>query len=296
MYPTLFVDAFGRLDPIPERVAPDPEYRPDPENPLDGYLWAAFLNRSVQMRWSTEGSAGTSRVWDVEEAELTFHLGSSRIGFAQVGLEVKGATPDIARMRTLEPPPDVGLSDVERSEGFWASVATLDDAAPPTPPGVAISPLIQCLDDSLRWFGEAQITAYQVTGRNLPSGQSSHCLSSELGWFCVPVPGERTSAVVTLASPQGGDPLVTDVFERIRWYGQGFFTIGPLVDSSEEIAAGLDWRWLGLTRGQIAIAVTLPEWSTAAVGWLIARVFDAALSLDSSPQDLSVRVTRIGTE
>ena len=105
VYPTLYVDAFGHLDPIPERVAPDSEYRPDPENPLDGYLWAAFLNRSVQMRWSTAGSAGTSRVWDVEEAELTYHLGSSRIGFAQVGLEVKGATPDIARMRALEPRP-----------------------------------------------------------------------------------------------------------------------------------------------------------------------------------------------
>ena len=296
MSATLFVDAFGRLVPIPERVAPDPEYRPDPENPLDGYLWAAFLNRSVQMRWSTEGSAGTSRVWDVEEAELTFHLGSSRIGFAQDGLEVKGATPDIARMRTLEPPPDVGLSDVERSEGFWASVATLDDAAPPTPPGVAIWPLIQCLDDSLRWFGEAEISAYQVTGRNLPSGQSSHYPSSELGWFCVPVPNERTSAVVTLASSQRRGDLVTDVFEHIRRYGHGFFTIGPLVGAPEEIAAGLDWKWLGMRQAPDGIAVTMPEWSTAAVGWVIGTVFEATLSLESPPQSLSVRLTRSAPE
>ncbi len=100
MSATLFVDAFGRFDPIPERVAPDP----DSPNEVYEHLWSTFLNRSAQMRWSTAGSAGTSRVWDVEEAELTFHLGSSRIGFAQVGLEVKGAIPDIARMRELPSP------------------------------------------------------------------------------------------------------------------------------------------------------------------------------------------------
>ena len=296
MHPTLFVDAFGRLDPIPERVAPDPEYRPDPENPLDGYLWGTFHHRSEMMRWSTDGSAGTSRVWDVEEAELTYHLGSSRIGFAQVGLEVKGSSPDLERMRALEPPPDFDPSDVDLSEGHWAAVPTLDDAAPPTPPGVAIWPLIQCLDDSIRWFGEAEITAYQVSGRDLPPGQSSHYPRSELSWFHVPVPEERTSAVLTLASSPGGDAMVSDVLNVIRRSGRDFFTIGPLVDAPEEIAAGLDWRWLQVTRGQTGIAVQLPEWSTAAIGWLIGTVFEAALSMDSAPHALSVRVTRTAPE
>ena len=136
MYPTLFVDAFGRLDPIPERVAPDPEYRPDPENPLDGYLWGTFHHRSEMMRWSTDGSAETSRVWDVEEAELTYHLGSSRIGFAQVELEVKGATAvEPAEM----PMPDVLQPDIDLSQAGWAAVPTLDDGAPPRPPGVALA-------------------------------------------------------------------------------------------------------------------------------------------------------------
>lgn len=288
MHPTLFVDAFGRLVPIPERVAPDPES----PNEVHEQLWSTFLDRSVHMRWSATGSAGTSRVWDVEEAELTYHLGSSRIGFAQVGLEVKGASPDVAQLRALEPPPDFDPSDVDLSEGHWAAVPTLDDAAPPTPPAVAIWPLIQCLDDSLRWFGETQITAYQVTGSDLPPGQSSHYPSSELSWFCVPVPDERTSAVVTLASSHGGDPLVSDVFDLIWRHGHDFFTIGPLVDAPEDLAAGLDWRWLQLSRGPTGIAVSLPEWSTAAVGWLIGTVFEAALSLKSAPHALSVRVTR----
>lgn len=228
-------------------------------------------------------------MWDMEEAELTYHLEPSRIGFAQVGLEVKGAT-------AVEPPempmPDVLPPDVDLSQAGWAAVPRLDDAAPPTPPGVAIWPLIQCLDDSLRWYGETEITAYQVTGRNLPPGQSSHYPRSALGWFSVPIPDERKSAVLTMASSQGGDAMVSDVLNVIRRSGRDSFTIGPLVDAPEEIAAGLDWRWIQSTRGQAGIAVQLPEWSTAAVGWLIGTVFEAVLSFEPAPHALSVRVTR----
>ena len=38
--------------------------------------------------------------------------------------------------------------------------------------------------------------------------------------------------------------------------------------------------------------MTLPEWSTAAVGWPIEVASEAALSLEPSPYSLSVRVTR----
>lgn len=292
----LLVDAFGRLVPIPERVAPDPEDRPDPENPLDGFLWSAFRNRSEHMRWSTREGTGPSALWWVHEAELTYHLEPSRIGFAQVGIDVNPATPDYERMRELEPPPDFDPSTVDPSQGHWAAIPTLDDAGPPTDPAVAISPLIQCLDDSLRWFGEAEISSYQVTGSNLPTGPDGHSLGSILGWFSVVVPATQTDATLTIAGPSRSDTLTSEVFGRIRRSGSDFFTIGPLVDAPEEYAAGLDWEWLGLKQGQTGIAVTLPEWSTAAVGWLIGTVFDAALSLESPPRDLSVRVTRVGSE
>ena len=36
----------------------------------------------------------------------------------------------------------------------------------------------------------------------------------------------------------------------------------------------------------------MPEWSADAIGWVAARVVEAALSLESAPQALSVRVTR----
>ena len=290
MHPTLFVDAFGRLIPIPERVDPR-QYVP---NDVSETLWSAFRNRSAHMRWATDGSAGTSRVWDVQEAELTYHLGSSRIGFAQVGLEVKSATavmPSGPQPKLDELPPGIDLS-----QGGWAAVPTLDDAEPPTEPAVAISPLIQCLDDSLRWYGETEVDAYQVTGYDLPPSQTKHPLSSVLSWFCVPIAADITPATITLASSQGGDRLVSDVLDRIRGAGYVYFTIGPLVDAPDELAAGLDWKWLQLSRGEVGIAVSLPEWSTAAAGWLIGTVFSAALSLESAPDALSVRVSRTTPE
>ena len=283
MDPTLYVDAFGRLIPIPERVAPDPEY--PSEHELDGYLWGAFRNRSEHMGWSAREGTEPPRLWNVEEAELTYHLEPQRIGFAQVGLGVN--PPTYVDVPDNSPPPGTDLSQFAP-----ASLPTLDDGGPPTDPAVAIAPLIQCLDDSIRWFGETEVTAYQVTGNDLPPGESERRRGSVLGWFDTPVEANATSAIVTLASSRGGDNLVSELFGLTHGVGHDFFTIGPLVDAPEDVAAGLNWKWQGLTRGEAGIAVSLPEWSTAAAGWLIAVAFEAALSLEQAPHSLSVRVSR----
>ena len=285
MSTTLFVDAFGRFDPIPERVAPDPE---SPQEAHE-YLWSIFRDRSGHMRWSADSVDGSAGLWNVEEAELTHHLEGSRIGFAQVSLDVNPATPDLANMNVLDAPPP----DVDMSSGEWAPVPMLADASPPTDPVVAISPLIQCLDDSLRWFGTTEISAYQVTGYDLQPGQATDILSSVLGWFSVVIPGAIVPAIITMASTQRGNRLVSEVFGRIEPAGAYFFEVGPLVEASRSYAAGLDWGWLQLQQLGTGIAVSMPEWSTAAVGWLIAAVFDAALPLESAPEALSVRVTRL---
>lgn len=289
MSPTLLVDAFGRLIPRPERVAPDSEFTPDPENPLDGYLWSAFRNRSEHMRWSVREGTGTSHLWNVHEAELTYHLEPSRIGFAQVGLDVNPATPLILPelMSNDEPPPGFDLSDATA-----APFPTLDDAGPLTNPAIAISPLIQCLDDSLRWFGQTEVSAYQVTGYDLQPGQQEHVLGSVLAWFSVVIPSALTPAMVTIASSQRGDRLTEDILARTAGTGHDLFDIGPLVDAPQKHEAGVDWEWLQMAPSDTGISLNLPEWSTAAVGWMIATVFEAALSLDSAPQALSVRVTR----
>lgn len=289
MNPTLLADAFGRLSPIPERVAPDREV---PQPDLEGYLWGAFRNRSEHMRWSTREGSEAPGLWHVHEAELTHHLDASRIGFAQVGLDVNPATPDLERMRELEPPPDFDPSMLDRSQGHWAAVPRLDDAGPPTHPAAAISPLLQCLDDSLRWFGATELSAYQVSGYDLQPAPADRLLGSVLGWFSVVLPDAKTDAVVTIASTRQGERLISEVFKGIQGTGFRFFEIGPLVDAPPDCAAGLDYAWLGSAREPTGIAVSLPEWSTAAAGWLIAQVFNAVLSLDSAPENLSVRLTR----
>lgn len=288
MSPTLCADVFGRLIPIAERVAPDPE---SPQV-LREYLWSIFRDRSEHMMWSIDETVQETSLWNVEEAELTYHLHESRLGFAQVSLDVNPATADLTELITLdEPPPGLDLS-----QGKWSEVPTLDDAGPPTNPVVAISPLIQCLDDSLRWFGQLEVSSYQVTGYDLQPAQDQRgwdLLGSVLGWFSVVVPSDVTRANVTLASTRREDDLASQVFARLEGAGASFFRFGPLLSVLDSEAAGIDWDWLKLGRTDAAIAVSMPEWSTAAAGWLIATVFEIALSLQAPPSSLSVRVSRL---
>ena len=84
------------------------------------------------MGWSGRKRTEPSRLWKVEEADLTYHLESQRIGFAQVGLEVNPPTyVDVAD----NPPPGTDLS-----QAHWAAVPTLDVGGLPTNPAVAVPP------------------------------------------------------------------------------------------------------------------------------------------------------------
>lgn len=117
-----------------------------------------------------------------------------------------------------------------------------------------------------------------------------------LGWFSAAVPGAQTDAVVAIASTQRGNRLFFEVIDGLQGAGFRFFEIGSLIDAVPDYAARLDLGWLGLARGQRGIAAKLPECSTAAVGWLIAQVFNVVLSLESPSQALSIRVTRSALE
>ncbi len=131
MHSTLYADAFGRLIPIPECVASDPDM--PSTNDLESFLWSNFRNRSEHMGWSARKRTEPSRLWNVEEADLTYHLESQRIGFDQVGLGVNPPTyVDVAD----NPPPN----STDLSQGLWAAVPTLDDGGPPTNPAVAVPP------------------------------------------------------------------------------------------------------------------------------------------------------------
>ena len=290
---TLIVDAFGRLSPIPERVAPDePSASPDQDVDLDGYLWGVFLPRSELMGWSNSRLDGTATLWNVEEAELTYHVEDYRIGWAQVGLDVR-PTIDATEASSQPTLSDEEIAKLDPSEGDWAPFP-IPDAGPATDPSVAIPPLIQCVDDSIRWFGKTEISAIQVTGLDVSRTKQPYAFAffSVLNWFNVGA-DSRARAVVTVAADQWDARSLAEVVSVIQQTNTGAFAFGPLVATPGEHAAGPEMRWIQWARVDQGVAVSMPEWSPAAVGWVIARVFDAVLARDSAPQNLSVRVTRL---
>ena len=296
MSATLIVDLLGHLSPIPERVAPaDATASPDQEADLDGYLWGVFLPRSELMGWSNSRFDGTATLWNVEEAELTYHLEESQIGFAQVGLDVG---PRIAG--TLDPSTPIYVDgpfperpDPNAAEGAHFAPFPMPEV-PSTDPAVAIPPLIQCVDDSLRWFGETEVSAFQVTGLDVSRTTQPYPFAfvSVLNWFDVGAEQSRPRAVVTVAADQWDDRIAAEVVAAIQQTNTGSFRIGPLTSAPEGYDAGPEMAFMQWIRGESGIAISMPEWSPSAVGWVIARVFDAVLSRDPAPQNLSVRLTR----
>jgi len=153
---------------------------------------------------------------------------------------------------------------------------------------------VQCLDDSLRWFGATEVQAVQVSGLGLRQAREvgRRHLVSTLSWFSV-IEGAPMGAVLSLASTRATDRLVSRVVDVLQDITSGRFEFGPLVPRDPGYDAGPDWRmlkWSGT--GDSMMVVSMPEWSAAAVGWAIGQVFDVALSLDQPPEQLSVRVAR----
>ncbi|MCY4619178.1 MAG: hypothetical protein OXD50_11630 [Chloroflexi bacterium] len=278
---TIFVEAFGRLSIHKDRAV----------DVLDEDLYSVFLARSQLMGWSTIHSSASLRgiplLWGMNEAELTDEDDGPRIGFAQVGLDV-GWGADIVDQSELESPRLSGQRVGEPAP--FPNRPTV----PPTDPVLAIPPLIQCLDDSLRWFGEAEVAAAQVTAIHIEPRQRSylHRLVSVLNWFNIGTASERPRALVTVAADQWDAGKEADVVAAIHQRNTGSFQFGSLVTAAAEYAADTDWPWPQLVRTNMGLDVSMPEWSGGAVGWVIGTVFDAALSLEQAPGSLSVRVSR----
>jgi len=258
-------------------------------------LYSVFLARSQQMGWSSIHSSASQRgvplLWGMNEAELTNDDDGPRIGFAQVGLDV-GWSVDIVDRSDLESPRLSG-----QRVGTPAPFPTRP-TVPPTDPVLAIPPLIQCLDDSIRWFGEVEVTAVQVTAFDIEPRHRSylHRLVSVLNWFNIGTAIERPRALVTVAADQWDEGKETDVVAAIHQTNTGSFEVGSLFTAPPEYAADTDWPWPQIVRTNKGLDVSMPEWSAGAIGWVIGVVFDAALTLDPAPYELSVRVSRTAPE
>jgi len=298
MNATLVVDMFGSLSPIPERVARDPDdLYPDKENPLDGYLWGVFLPRSEMMGWSNSRFDGTALLWNVEEAELTYHIEESRIGFTQVGLntgigELLDQSGEAARHIELS---ESEIAQLDLSQAEWAPYPIAE--SPATDPAVVIPPLVQCSDDSIRWFGEAELSAVQVTGIDVTRTKRPYAFESTsvLNWFNTQSAEPKAHAVVTILADGWDDGKTTALADENRRWHSGSLEFGALVSVPEDYVPRPAWmrdEWAELD-AKLGIPVLMPEWDASSIGWIIARVFDLVLALDSAPGNLAVRVTRL---
>ncbi len=212
----MFVEAFGHITPNMEVLPPDSGEAREARIAADGYLYedlySIFMTRSKLMgwHWNTTGDDEESlrRLWGTEEAELTFHEADSRIGFVQAGFgngpvtlepsEPTGATPQHRMLTKAEVD---ALDPAIRASGTWAPYP-MPDEPPPTEPTVGIPPLLQCVDDAIRWFGDTKVSAYQLTGFDLLPGEldSMHRLMPCLNWFNSDPSKPRTRSMVSVAA------------------------------------------------------------------------------------------------
>lgn len=283
MTATLIVTAFGRLEPNPKLLGEDAEED----------LYSVFLARSELMGWCRYVSSAYPSLpllWEVNKADLSND--GSQIGYVQVGLAVHPGSSEGGDVPALD---DGSALAADRSVRESAAYS-MPHASLPADPQLAIPPLLQCVDDSLRWFGEADVTAYQVTAINVDASHRDHILdlAGMINWFNTK-PAEPVHAVLTLATDRRDAPFATEVIKPILQVHADSLRLGPLVSAPAAHAEGDQGKSIRWANADTAIAVSLPAWSADAIGWVVAMVFDAALSKVRAPEHLSVRLTRTRT-
>ena len=255
-------------------------------------LYSVFLARSELMGWSRLGSSKSPAIpplWVMEEAELTADH-EDQIGFAQVGLDVNVGTPESVDHVILEEPPP----GADPFEGEWAPAPLPIDADPPIDPVIAIPPMIQCLDDSLRRFGDATVKSYQVTVDYMPAEHHTQLydLVSMHNWFRVAKSKPRSQAVATIAVDQWDEDQTAEVVSCIAEVNLGSFEMAQLLALPAEYAVEVEWEPSEWKHAATGLMVSMIEWTPGASGWVIAMIYDVVLSLDQVPRHLSVKLSR----
>lgn len=282
---TLIIAAYSRHQSTPNLL----------DSSAEEDLYSVFLARSELMRWSNlyESRAPelAQPLWSMEEATLNSDPDDPEIGRAQVGLDV-GLVIDAAEAASQATQSEDAIADLDPVRYEYAPHPP--KRSPSTDPVAAIPPLVQCLDDALRRFGDIDVTAFQVSATYMTPKQRSQLssLASVLNWFNAHAASPGDGAVVTIAADQWDERAAAPVFSFIQRIHSGPFEIGPLITVPEGQAAQPEWRGIDWQRVESGVAVSIPEWSPPAIGWLIATLFDAVRSHQPATRHLSVRVTR----
>ncbi len=265
MTPTLFLEAFGQL------ASDMAEIQVEEED-----LYSVFRARAELMGWSSTDPHPT-RLWGLEEAELTDGSASPRIGFVQVGM-----SEDAVEARREWPPQVPGFVPLPYRRR--ATVA---------PTGV-LPAACQCFADALRRFGHVTLAGMQVTILNmdLPARSSTDLLSG-INWFRL-TPTMRVTALIALDRALLGNHTDLLVASLQEW-NLGAVTFGPLVTVPElhriQMPAAMSYACGGLTPANLGLAVTLPEWQASTVAWAIGLVIDTAREVVPDVRHCAVRVT-----
>ena len=221
-------------------------------------LYSVFNARAEFMNWSST-TMGNDRsdylLWGINEAELTAGIEASRIGWVQVGL----------------------------AEGVE--------------PVMALPPLVWCFDDALRRFGVVELSGLQVTASHVePCTQS--CLGYLVGglnWFNT-TQKARAKAIIAFDNELLRGHTEAEVVARLE-RDRRSFEFGPLVHVTEQytvkVPVEMPWSDVSPARSGLGMSVTLPEWTASSVGWVLAKVTDAARAIAPNVLDFAVRVTRI---
>lgn len=273
MPPMLFIEAFGTLSedavlPVVERQETD--------------LYGMFNQRAESMGWSSTSHQNLPLLWAMHEAELTDDCtgaDTSRIGFAQVGLDVGAVEP------------------VEPQASPRTGYSALPFRRRNTEPVRALLPLIQCLTDALSRFGAVELCAIQVTACYLePSaGHSGLPMVAALDWFDV-IPKSRVEAIVSFNRSLVGGLAQSALVGRLQNRNDGPFEFGTLVAIPERHMVKTPDEmpyYPASLQSDVGLPVAMPEWTPSAAGCVLANVVDVACAGDHDINDFAIRITRV---
>ena len=116
-----------------------------------------------------------------------------------------------------------------------------------------------------------------------------------LNWFNT-TQKARAKAIIAFDNELLGGHTEAELLTRLE-RDRRSFEFGPLVPVPEQHSVKgpveMPWTVVSPARSGFGMPVTLPEWTASAVGWVLAKVIDAARASAPDVPNFAVRMTRV---
>ena len=263
---TIFLEAFGQLSGLATIDTREED------------LHSVFRERAELMSWAAT-SNDRPLLWSMEEAEITADTDRYRIGWVQVGLDIR---------------PFEALSTPTNPVPGWAALPMRRRS---TKPAMALPALVQCLSDSLRRFGDVELSGFQVTASFIEANAQS-CLwylVAVLNWFNTDLKAGADAIVAFDQDLLGGHNVSELVTTLQQWNTSPFeFRTSAAVPEKYRVKVPAETPYHPVApQPDIGVLVTMPEWTPSAAGWVLASVVDAAQLIEPDVSNFAIRVTRV---